>query len=172
MAPIHSSFIEHAAVGETEARVTVAEYTAAEVIQQFLAVYNCMDFKPELEDIGIGRFQFVRRKKALREFRALSIALWGLALQKSFPNDAESFFQEFREDLTALFPSVKEREMMDNRIDIYVDCLSTKKDTDFLPVAEYLAEVLALDAEDMRRLRLKLSLFMRNLYTMIFDRLV
>ena len=39
-------------------------------------------------------------------------------------------------------------------------------------MAEYLAEVLALDAEDMRRLRLKLSLFMRNLYTMIFDRLV
>ncbi len=172
MAPIHTSFIEHAVVGETEARVTVAQYTAAEVIQQFLAVYNCMDFKPELEDIGIGRFQFVRRKKALREFRALSIALWGLALQKSFPNDAESFFQEFRADLAVLFPSAKEREMMDTRINIYVDCLSAKKDTDFLPVAEYLAEVLALDAEDMRRLRLKLSLFMRNLYSMIFDRLV
>ena len=172
MAPIHSSFIEHAAVGEAEARVTVAQYTAAEVIQQFLALYTCMDFKPELEDVGIGRFQFVRRKKALREFRALSIALWGLALQKSFPNDAESFFQEFRDDLAVLFPSAKEREMMDNRINIYVDCLSVKKDTDFLPVAEYLAEVLALDAEDMRRLRLKLSLFMRNLYTMIFDRLV
>ena len=172
MAPIHSSFVEHAAAGETEARVTVAQYTAAEVIQQFLALYNCMDFKPELEDIGIGRFQFVRRKKALREFRALSIALWGLALQKSFPNDAESFFQEFLAAFPALFPSAKEREIMDNRVNIYVDCLSAKKDTDFLLVAEYLAEVLALDAEDMRRLRLKLSLFMRNLYTMIFDRLV
>ena len=172
MAAIHSSLAQPAVVGEPEARVTVAQYTAAEVIQQFLALYNCMDFKPELEDVGIGRFQFVRRKKALREFRALSIALWDLALQKSFPNDAEAFFQEFRDDFTTLFPSVKERELMDSRVDIYVDCLSVKKDADFLPVAEHLAEVLAIDAEDMRRLRLKLSLFTRNLYTMIFDKLV
>ena len=108
----------------------------------------------------------------MREFRALSIALWGLALQKSFPNDADAFFQEFRTALPVMFPAAKERELMENRINIYVDCLSVKKDADFLPVASYLAEVLALDAEDMRRLRLKLSLIMRNLYTLIFDRLV
>ena len=164
--------MEHAAVGEADLRVTVAQYSAAEVIQQFLALYNCMDFKPELEDIGIGRFHFTRRKKALREFRALSIALWGLALQKSFPNDAEAFFQEFHASLPGIFPGAKERGLMENRISVYVDCLSVKKDADFLPVAEYLATVLALDAEDMRRLRLKLSLIMRNLYTLIFDKLV
>ena len=158
--------------GESAARVTVAQYSAAEVIQQFLALYNCMDFKPELEELGIGRFHLMRRKKALREFRALSIALWGLALQKSFPNDADTFFQEFRATLASLFPSPKERELMENRINIYVDILAAKKDTDFLPIASYLAEVLALDAEDTRRLRLKLSLIMRNQYTMIFDKLV
>ncbi len=172
MTPINSSFFEHATAGESAVRVTVAQYSADEVIKQFLAVYNCMDFKPELEDLGIGRFQFVRRKKALREFRALSIALWGLALQKSFPNDAENFFQEFRSALPAVFPASKERELMENRINIYVDCLNVKKDSDFLPVATYLAEVMALDTEDMRRLRLKLSLFMRTLYTLIFDKLV
>lgn len=172
MTPITSSFFEHAAVGEPNIRVTVAQYSADEVIGQFLALYNCMDFKPELEDLGIGRFHFTRRKKALREFRALSIAMWGLALQKSFPNDAEAFFQDFRASLPAIFPGAKERELMESRIDCYVDRLSVKKDTDFLPVAEYLAKVLTLDAEGMRRLRLKLSLIMRNLYTMIFDKLV
>ena len=172
MTPINSLLSENTTIGESAARVTVAQYSAAEVIQQFLALYNCMDFKPELEDLGIGRFQFARRGKALREFRALSIALWGLALQKSFPNDADAFFQEFRTALPVMFPAAKERELMENRINIYVDCLSVKKDADFLPVASYLAEVLALDAEDMRRLRLKLSLIMRNLYTLIFDRLV
>ncbi|MDR2573154.1 MAG: hypothetical protein LBC94_02220 [Desulfovibrio sp.] len=153
-------------------RVTVAQYSADEVIQQFLALYNCMDFKLELEDIGISRFQFVRRKKVLRELRALSIALWGLALKKSFPKDAVHFFETFRASFPVLFPVAKEQAMMENRVNIYVDCLNAKKDMDFLPVAEYLAEVLALDADDTPRLRLRLSLITRNLYTMIFDRLV
>ena len=172
MVPVNSLFIDNKVMNDSTSRVTVAQYSAAEVIQQFLALYNCMDFKPELKDIGIGRFQFARRKKALREFRALSIALWGLALQKSFPNDADAFFQEFREHFPSMLSSAKENALMRSRIDIYVECLNDKKDTDFLPVATYLSEVLALDAEDMRRLRLKLSLIMRNLYTMIFDKLV
>ena len=172
MAPVNFLFVDNTLMNESISRVTVAQYSAAEVIQQFLALYNCMDFKPELEDIGIGKFQFARRKKALREFRALSIALWGLALQKSFPNDAEAFFQEFREHFPSMLSSAKENALMQSRIDIYVACLNDKKDTDFLPVASYLAEVLALDAEDMRRLRFKLSLITRNVYSMIFDKLV
>ena len=171
MPPINSPCTASGAC-EADLRVTLAKYSAAEVIQQFFALYSSMDFKLELEDIGIGRFHFVRRKKALREFRSLSIALWGLALQKSFPNDAEAFFQEFLASLPAIFSDTKERELMENRIAIYADCLSAKKDADFLPVAEYLAEILALDAEGMRRMRIKLSLIMRKLYTMIFDKLV
>jgi hypothetical protein len=164
--------MKSAAAEDADMRVTVTQYSANEVIQQFLALYNCMDFKPELEDIGIGRFPFGRRKKALRELRALSIALWGLALRKSFPKDAADFFAAFRAFFPVIFPADKERALMENRVNIYVDCLNVKKDADFLPVAEYLAEVLALDADDMRRLRLKLSLITRNLYTLIFDRLV
>lgn len=152
--------------------MSVAHYTADEVIQHFLALYNCMDYKAELEDIGIGRFQFSRRKKALRELRALTIALWGLALQKSFPYDAAAFFHEFctkSQDLNAKGgASVRLR----NRLNIYVDLLTPKKDADFLPVAEYLSDVLALNAEDFLRLRLKLSLIIRNLYMLIFNRLV
>jgi hypothetical protein len=41
-----------------------------------------------------------------------------------------------------------------------------------VPVAAYLAEILALNDNDMRRLRLKLSLITRHLYTLIFDKLV
>jgi hypothetical protein len=169
---IHSSLSAYDAAGDIGLRVTVAEYSADEVIRQFLALYNCMDFKVELEDIGISRFQFARRRRALQELRALSIALWGLALQKSFPKDAEDFFQEFLCALPIMFPVVKKRELMEKRINFYVDCLNAKKETDFLPVAEQLAKVLALDTEDMRRLRLKLSLITRHLYTLIFDKLV
>jgi len=157
---------------EDGARVSVAQYTADEVIQQFLALYNCMNFKGELEEIGIGKFQFGRRKKALREFRALCIALWGLALQKSFPYDAQDFFREFQAKFPDLASGGKAATQLRNRVNIYVDLLTPKKDTDFLPVAEYLSEVLALDADDFRRLRLKLSLIVRNLYMLIFNKLV
>lgn len=158
--------------GGARARVSVAHYTADEVIQQFLALYNCMDFKAELEEIGIGKFQFGRRRKALREFKALCIALWGLALQKSFPYDARDFFQEFQKKAPDLTARGQAAEQLRNRLNIYVDLLSPKKDADFLPVAEYLSEILALNAEDCRRLRLKLSLIIRQLYMLIFNKLV
>lgn len=153
-------------------RVTVAHYTADEVIRQFLALYHCLDFKAELADIGIGRLQFVRRYKALREFKALSIALWRLALQKSFPLDAESFFNEFKDGIADLAGTGKAAERFAHRIDIYSTLLSSKKDSDFLPVAEHISEVLSLHADDLRHLRLKLSLVIRHLYVLIFDRLV
>ena len=171
MTQVNTVFFDHTTEG-TSARVTVALYSADEVIQHFLALYTCMDFKAELAELGIGKFQLMRRKKALREFRALSIALWDLALQKSFPKDATTFFEQFRSNAPCIAGNSGECAQLRNRVNIYVDLLMPKKDSDFLPVATYLAEVLALDAEDMRRLRLKLSLIMRHLYTLIFNRLV
>lgn len=153
-------------------RVSIAHYTAAEVIQQFLCLYNCLDFRSELEDIGITRYQFLRRKKALREFRALCISLWGLALQKSFPDDAASFFTEFNTTAPDLATGNKKSKQLHERINVYIELLVPKKDTDFSPVASYLAEVLALDDRDKARLRLKLSLIIRNLYMLIFNKLV
>lgn len=159
------------AQGAGSARVSVAHYTAEEVIRQFLSLYNCLDFKAELEELGITRLQFVRRKRALREFRAISITLWGLALQKSFPNDAGDFFAEFRKS-PVLAGDGKETVRLHQRVNIYIDLLAAKRDTDFSPVADYLATVLALDARDVARFRLKLSLIIRNLYVLIFDKLV
>lgn len=166
------SFDGTAQGGARRARVSVAHYSADEVIEQFLALYHCLDFKAELSEIGIGRFQLARRKKAIREFKVLAVALWGLALQKSFPADAHDFFIEFRNKIPDIAGRGKAAERFVNRLNIYVDLLAPKKDGDFLPVAEYLSDVLALDQEDFRRLRLKLSLILRNLYVLIFDRLV
>lgn len=160
------------AAGAANPRVSVTQYSADEVIRQFLALYNCMDFKAELEDIGVGRFHFLRRHKALREFKALCIALWGLALSKSFPHDAQNFFTAFQERAPMLTDGSKEAARLLGRVHAYIGLLTPKKDADFLPVAEYLAGELALDARDMPRLRLKLSLLMRNLYSMIFNKLV
>jgi len=153
-------------------RVSVTHYSADEVIRQFLRLYNSLDFKTELADIGVPRWQFLRRKRATQELRAITIALWGLALQKSFPNDAGDFFAAFREKAPILAEGVKETVRLHEKVNAYIVLLSPKKDTDFSPVADHLAKLLALQAEDVARLRLKLSLIIRNLYVLIFDKLV
>ena len=153
-------------------RATPALYSAEEVIRNFEALLDSLDFKSELLELGIGSLQLGRRKKALRELNALSIGLWHLALQRSFPEAGADFFARFRETSPRLVGSGKEPGLLQSRVGIYVDLLKDKKETDFLPVASYLAEVLALDAEDMRRLRLKVSLITRSMYKLIFDRLV
>ena len=123
MSLVNTLFLDQVLSDEQAARVSVAQYSAAEVIGQFLALYNCLDFKAELEDIGIGRFQFMRRKKALRELRALCIALWGIALQKSFPDDAGSFFAKFRETAPVLAGPGREAVEMQTRVNVYIDRL-------------------------------------------------
>jgi len=153
-------------------RISVAYYTADEVIRQFLGLYHSLDFRTELADLGISRWQFLRRRTALQALRAICIALWGLALQKSFPNDAGNFFAALRDQAPMLAGSGKETARLHKCVNAYVELLAPKKDADFSPVAGHLATILALHAEDIPRLRLKLSLIIRNLYVLIFGKLV
>ena len=167
-----SSSSEDTPPDSTTSRISVTRYSAEEVVSQFLSLYSCLDFKSEIAELGIGSLHIRRRKKALREFRAISIALWGIALQKSFPQDAPAFFEHLLTVAPFLTGKSKECVRLQGRVNIYVDLMAGKKDTDFLPVAEYLAAVLALSDEDTNRLRLKVSLITRQLYTLIFDKLV
>lgn len=153
-------------------RMSVAQYSSEEVLGQFLALYNGLDFANELEDLGVSRFNVSRRKRVTREFQGLAIALWRLALLKSFPNDAERFFKELKEKSPITNTLDCSGEEMKLRVSLYVELMEDKKDKDFLPVAARLAETLALDEEDVQRLQLKLSLIIRNLYTRIFNKLV
>ncbi|MDR1490935.1 MAG: hypothetical protein LBS65_10770 [Desulfovibrio sp.] len=170
-----SQFDTATAVSETEARaetrISVVNYSAEEVIRQFLALYLSLNFEEELSFIGVGRLSFFRRRKCIREFNALAIALWELALQKSFPDQAAEFFAALRED-ARFVGSGREAEKLVARVDAYAELLKLRKDADFLPVAEHMAGLLSRSARDFARLRLKLSLSIRSLYTLIFDKLV
>ena len=68
--------------------------------------------------------------------------------------------------------SGREAARLHERVNAYIELLALQKDTNFSPVAEQLAKHLALSAKDVPRLRLKLSLIIRNLYVLIFDKLV
>lgn len=157
---------------EYTAKITVARYSADEVVQRFISLYDCMSFREQLDELGFGRFQFSRRAKARREYKALCIAMWHLALHKSFPQDADNFYTMFCQTFPEVAGKGKKAVRMQGRVNIYIDLLHSKKDSDFMPVASYFAEVLRLEETDVARLRLKLSLTMRNLYNYIFDKLV
>ncbi len=155
---------------DANARITPAKYTAEEVASQFQALYDSMDYGAEVAGLGFGALQWDRKKKALREFKALSVALWGVALRRSFPQDAEAFFTYFLEN-TPVFAG-KDGSVLRTRVNIYVDMLRAKQETDFMPVAAYFAEVLGMTAQDAKALSLRVSLILRNVYTLIFERLV
>ena len=151
---------------------SVAEYSLEDVLGQFLALYSGIDFDGELDDLGLNRFNATRRRRIQRELQGLSIALWHLALCKSFPDNADLFFQEFKKKSPVTNTSDSSGEEMRLRIDAYIELLREKKDTNFLPVAGYLADIVARDNSDMQSLRLKLCLITRSLYNLIFTKLV
>ena len=59
-------------------------------LDNFAALLDDADFTAELELVGVGRFQFLRRRQMCLELRGLYMALWRLALSRSFPNDADA----------------------------------------------------------------------------------
>ena len=64
-------------------------------LDNFAALLDDVDFSAELALLGIGRLQFLRRRQMLVELRGLYIALWRLALGRSFPNDADTMLSVF-----------------------------------------------------------------------------
>lgn len=174
MSLINTFFSRRKPDDNTGANVQVAQYSADDVLGQFLALFKDLDFNSEIRELGIGtgRFQRALRKQAELEFRALTVALWEVALRKSFPEDAARLFQQFR---TEFLPTMEAEDVLldfrDN-IDNYARMLQKKGDSDFFPVAERLADRLALATDTPRKLHLKLSLMIRNLYTLIFTKLV
>ncbi len=146
-------------------------YSADEVLQNFQALLESLDFTSELAELGLKGFFSTRLRTARREFTAMTICLWGLALERSFPERAEGIFGRFLER-SSFCSGGKRQEKLRQRIQIYVDLFKLKKDADFGPIAQYMAETLALKNEDKRSLQLKLALIMRNIYKLVFDRLI
>ncbi len=147
-------------------------YTAEEVGGTFGELLATFDFGAELHELGFGRVRPFKRATARRLLTAISIALWHIALEKSFPNDADAFFSHF----TATFPPlVGERRGARKLRDLvaqYDALIAEKKDTDFTRVADTLVEALGIQESDRRSQQLRLSLRIRSMYEVIFNKLI
>ncbi len=147
-------------------------FTAEEVSRTFDGLLATFDFKAQLEEIGLGPLHFIKRARARLEFIALSIALWKLALDKSFPQDARLFFRHYMDTAPFLQGESKPAKELRGHITTYVSLMVPKGDADFSAVSEHLAANLGCQDQDMRRQRLKLSLIIRSLYAIIFNNLI
>lgn len=150
-------------------------YTVDEVLENFAALLESMDFAQELALLGIRRFHFRHRQKVFRELRALYIGTWRLALLRSFPEEAEHIFTTFLAELLDEAETEKELERaraFDALVRGYVDRLRERGDADFTGVSGHIVNLFKHKNEDTIPRRLKLALLIRNTYTVIFDRLI
>ena len=146
-------------------------YTIEEVVENFQALLEQMDFKQELMLIGVSRVQFLLRRKLKTEWLTLVIALWRLALERSFPYDGQIIFDTFLERRTAGL-SRKRAARFTERVQTYVKSLQSHGDNDFMPPGELLLRLIKPSAAAVPALRLRVALHIRSLYTLIFDRLI
>ncbi len=146
-------------------------YTAEEVARHFGALLDGLDFRRDIRELGIGALSVFKRKKAVRELTALSVSLWKLTLERSFPQDAEAFFAHFL-DTSPRCAEGKKGEELRALITAYMDLLAEKRDNDFSAVAQHIVDALALGVTGDRAFFLKISLRVRHLYNFIFDRLI
>lgn len=147
-------------------------YSADEVIENFEALLASFDFTPDLDAMGIGRLQVFRRRRAAFELRALFMALWRIALDKSLPGDGEIVFEAFLSRYENKHGTGSETRQTLERVRQYVDLLLHKRDTDFTDVASHLVSFLTLGEAEAKALRLRLTLHIRSTYNLIFKRLL
>ena len=152
-----------------------APYTADEVLANFSAVLDSMDFARELAVLGVKRLHFRRRERLIRELRALSIGLWRLALHRSFPQDGETLFEMVLARLAEAPAHSREAQRALDFIQLargYVELLREKGDTDFMVASSHIVGLFKQKEQETASRSLKLALLIRNTYTVIFDRLI
>lgn len=142
-----------------------------EALANFAVLIDDLDFNQALELMGIGRFQFLRRKQMLIELRGLYMAIWRLALGRSFPQTADAMFTTFLRRYTHSHPDKIGLKISERAVQ-YWGMLQPSGDADFHNVARHLISFVTAGDEEPRALILKLALHIRSAYRFIFDRLI
>lgn len=156
---------------ENTAKVFDPESFAQEALDNFHVVLGDYDFSHELELSRVGRLQFLRRRQMLTEWRGLFMALWRVALAKSFPDDADAMFDAFLLSYTRRNPDKVSARTVE-RAREYWAMLAPQGDADFSAVARHISSFFVADDKDLRSIVLRIGLHIRQLYTYIFECLI
>lgn len=140
-------------------------------LDNFAVLIDDFDFRAELELLGIGRMQFLRRKQMLIELRGLYIALWRLGLGRSFPRYADDMFTIFLRRYTRRHGD-KTGSQISERATQYWGMILPHGDGNFNDIAAHIISFLPIAPKDPRALTLKIALRIRSAYCFIFERLI
>jgi hypothetical protein len=148
-------------------------YTHEEVIANFQALVGSWDFDTEIRRLGIGAMQIIRRKQMRLEFQGLVIGLWRLALARSFPKDGGQIFEGYLERcLDQSGKKAKQAQLVVERARQYAEMLALRGDTDFSEVSRHMTSFLDLPESARKGATLKLALEIRQMYNLIFERMI
>lgn len=143
-----------------------------QALENFSALLHDMDFSYELGLLGIGRVQFLRRRQMRKEFRALTMGLWRLALERSFPQNWEEIFEAFLAKKIDDMDDSRKAARFEAKVRTYVELLERKREADFTEAGNHIVDQVRLPEALSVPLRLRLTLHIRSLYTLVFDRLI
>lgn len=142
-----------------------------EALDNFMVLIDDLDYKAAYEILDIGVLHFLRRKQMFIELKGLHMALWRLALSRSFPNDADSMFPLFLRDYASSHTSVADSRIVE-RAREYWGMLMPQGGGDFSAVARHLLSFSPKIKGNDKALTLKLALYLNTSYNLIFDRLI
>ena len=156
---------------ENTAKVFDPESFAQEALDNFHVILADYKFDRELELARVGRLQFMRRRQMLTEWRGLLMALWRVALSKSFPDDADAMFDAFLASYTERHPDKVSARIV-ARAREYWAMLAPQGDADFSPVARHICSFFVENDKDLRAIVLRIGLHIRQVYSYIFECLI
>jgi len=147
-------------------------YTHEEVIANFQALVDSWDFDAELKRFGIGPLNILLRRRMLPELKGFFAGLWRLALTRSFPEDGRQIFEGYLEACVVKAKNGKRALQLVDRSRYYAKMLLARGDTDFSDVSRHLTSLVRLPEADRKSVTLKLALDIRQMYNLIFERLI
>ena len=147
-------------------------YTHEEVIANFQALVESWDFDAEIKRLGIGAMQIMRRKRMRLEFKGLVAGLWRLALARSFPEDGQQIFEGYLERCLNQPKNGKQAQQFVERSRQYAEMLFLRGNTDFSEVSRHMTSFLKLPESARKGATLKLALEIRQMYNLIFERMI
>lgn len=144
---------------------------AQEAVDNFLILLDDLDYNIYYEILGVGRFQFLRRKQMFIELKGLHIALWRLAISSSFPKDAGKMFEDFLEAYSQKHPGKTDAEIT-ARARQYWGMIEPGGGSDFSAVSRHIISFFPPREKDLKAITLRLALRLHASHRFIFDRLI
>lgn len=147
---------------------TQAEKSTPEVlVSTFKNLLEEADYAAFLNILGVGRFEFFRRRSFRRIFMALCLGLWDLTMKRAAPDCREEAYEKC---LASFWPVLKDADAFMVLVRDIASFLPEKGEEDLTPMAKELFARVNRKPEHAELVGM--ALFLRRLYDYFFNHLM